>query len=63
MSVNVLYRTKATAHGGRDGRSRTEDGTLDVSLTIPKELGGPARRATIPRNSSPPAIRPASSAQ
>ncbi|MEJ0052922.1 MAG: organic hydroperoxide resistance protein [Methylovirgula sp.] len=41
MSVNVLYRTKATAHGGRDGHSRTEDGTLDVTLTIPKELGGP----------------------
>jgi lipoyl-dependent peroxiredoxin len=41
MSVNVLYRTKATAHGGRDGRAHTEDGTLDVTLTIPKELGGP----------------------
>ena len=40
MSVNVLYRTKATATGGRDGRSHTDDGTLDVALTIPKELGG-----------------------
>ncbi len=40
MSVNVLYRTKATATGGREGHARTEDGTLDVNLTIPKELGG-----------------------
>ncbi|MGP8231977.1 MAG: organic hydroperoxide resistance protein [Methylovirgula sp.] len=40
MSVNVLYRTKATATGGREGHAQTEDGTLDVNLTIPKELGG-----------------------
>jgi osmotically inducible protein OsmC len=41
MSVDVKYKTRATATGGRDGRSRTEDGTLDVQLVIPKELGGP----------------------
>jgi lipoyl-dependent peroxiredoxin len=41
MSVNVLYRTSARATGGRDGRSATLDGTLDVKLTTPKELGGP----------------------
>lgn len=40
MSVNVLYRTSATATGGRDGRSITEDGSLDVKLATPKELGG-----------------------
>ncbi|HEY2658897.1 MAG TPA: organic hydroperoxide resistance protein [Caulobacteraceae bacterium] len=40
MSVNVLYRTSARATGGRDGRSGTLDGTLDVKLTTPKELGG-----------------------
>ena len=40
MSVNVLYRTAATANGGRDGRSRTADGTLDLQLSTPKELGG-----------------------
>ena len=40
MSVNVLYRTKATATGGREGHARTEDGKLDVNLAIPKELGG-----------------------
>lgn len=40
MSVNVLYRTTATAKGGRDGRARTEDGTFEVTLATPKELGG-----------------------
>ena len=41
MSVNVLYTTQATAVGGRDGRAATKDGSLDVKLTTPKELGGP----------------------
>ena len=40
MSVNVLYKTSARATGGRDGRSATLDGSLDVKLTTPKELGG-----------------------
>lgn len=40
MSVDVKYSTEATATGGRDGRSRTADGALDVKLTTPKELGG-----------------------
>lgn len=40
MSVNVLYTTSARATGGRDGRSATLDGALDVKLTTPKELGG-----------------------
>ena len=41
MSVNVLYTTQATAIGGRDGRATTKDGSLEVKLTTPKELGGP----------------------
>jgi osmotically inducible protein OsmC len=40
MPVNVLYTTSARATGGRDGRSATLDGALDVKLTTPKELGG-----------------------
>ena len=40
MSVNVLYRTAARATGGRDGHSATLDGSLDVKLSTPKELGG-----------------------
>lgn len=41
MSVDAIYKTRATATGGRDGRARTEDGQLDVKLTVPKEMGGP----------------------
>ena len=40
MSTNVLYKTSATATGGRDGRSTSSDGSLDVKLATPKELGG-----------------------
>jgi Ohr subfamily peroxiredoxin len=40
MTVNVLYRTTATATGGRDGRAATKDGSFEVKLSTPKELGG-----------------------
>ena len=40
MSVDVKYRTTATATGGRDGTARTEDGSFEVKLATPKELGG-----------------------
>jgi Ohr subfamily peroxiredoxin len=40
MSVDVKYTTSATATGGRDGRASTQDGSLDVKLATPKELGG-----------------------
>ena len=41
MPVNVIYKTSATATGGRDGHSATTDGALDVKLAVPKEMGGP----------------------
>jgi len=40
MSVDVKYRTIATATGGRDGQAATADGSLNVKLSTPKELGG-----------------------
>ena len=40
MSVKVLYKTTATATGGRDGQAATKDGSFKVSLATPKELGG-----------------------
>lgn len=40
MSVNVLYKTKAKATGGRDGSAATLDGSFEVKLATPKELGG-----------------------
>ena len=40
MSVKVRYTTSARAIGGRNGRTATLDGSLDVKLSRPKELGG-----------------------
>ncbi len=40
MPVDVKYTTSATATGGREGQARTEDGSLEVRLATPKELGG-----------------------
>ena len=48
MSVNVLYRTRATATGGRDGTARTAEGNLDLKLSTPKELGGAGGDGTNP---------------
>lgn len=39
--MQILYTAEATAWGGREGRSATTDGTLDLQLAVPKELGGP----------------------
>ena len=44
MSVDVKYRTEATATGGREGTARTADGSLEVKLAPPKELGGSGQR-------------------
>ncbi len=38
--TKILYSTRATATGGRDGRARTDDGAFEVALASPKELGG-----------------------
>ncbi len=40
MPVTVLYKTTATATGGRDGQAATADGSFSVKLSTPKELGG-----------------------
>ncbi|MBB4955153.1 Ohr subfamily peroxiredoxin [Agrobacterium vitis] len=40
MLTKTLYTTSATASGGRDGRARTSDGSLNVWLDLPIELGG-----------------------
>jgi osmotically inducible protein OsmC len=37
----VLYTAVATSTGGRDGKSVSSDGLLNVRLAPPKELGGP----------------------
>lgn len=37
----IVYTARATVTGGRQGRATSEDGVLDLSLTAPKETGGP----------------------
>ena len=44
----ILYKTQATATGGRAGRAVTDNGVLDVTLTVPKELGGDGATGTNP---------------
>ncbi|MDQ0513497.1 organic hydroperoxide resistance protein [Ancylobacter amanitiformis] len=39
--MKILYKTQATATGGRTGSAATHDGALKVELVTPKELGGP----------------------
>lgn len=46
MSLNVLHTTSATASGGRNGRTRSADGIVDVELSIPKSMGGPGKAGT-----------------
>ncbi|ATU93463.1 organic hydroperoxide resistance protein [Phyllobacterium zundukense] len=46
--MSILYTTKATATGGRDGRATSEDGRLAVTLSTPKELGGNGAEGTNP---------------
>ncbi len=43
-----LYTAVATARGGREGEVVSDDGVLDLSLTLPKELGGPGGDHTNP---------------
>ncbi|SNR70161.1 organic hydroperoxide resistance protein [Paracoccus sediminis] len=39
--MGVIYKTSATAsHEGRNGKARSDDGLLDLSLAFPRELGG-----------------------
>ncbi|MEV5881982.1 organic hydroperoxide resistance protein [Streptomyces sp. NPDC052020] len=41
--MDALYTAAATATHGRDGRAVSSDGTLDLALSAPVELGGSGR--------------------
>ena len=36
----IVYQAHATATGGREGRTVSSDGSIDLKLTTPKQLGG-----------------------
>lgn len=44
----ILYETSMMAHGGRDGRSESPDGSFRIDLNVPKELGGPGGSGSNP---------------
>ena len=49
MSVDAKDKTTATATGGgRDGRTALADGSLELQLVIPRELGGPGGEGANP---------------
>ncbi|KQN36558.1 organic hydroperoxide resistance protein [Sphingomonas sp. Leaf407] len=48
MSVDVKYRTTATATGGREGTAASEDGRFTAKLSTPRELGGAGGDGTNP---------------
>jgi Ohr subfamily peroxiredoxin len=45
---NVLYRAQVKATAGRDTRTVSSDGVLDLTLTRPSDLGGTDGRGTNP---------------
>ncbi|MBP1846553.1 Ohr subfamily peroxiredoxin [Rhizobium petrolearium] len=44
----ILYETAVTAHGGREGKARSVEGSFSVNLSVPKGLGGPGGEGTNP---------------
>jgi osmotically inducible protein OsmC len=47
--MKTLYTAVATAtDGGRNGRTRTDDGKIDFELSMPEALGGPGGDGTNP---------------
>lgn len=46
MPMTVLYTAHATATGGRNGHTQSDDGVVSVDLSIPKALGGPGKPGT-----------------
>ncbi len=38
--IKPVFTASATATGGRNGHSEAEDGSINVNLSVPKEMGG-----------------------
>ncbi|HET9452157.1 MAG TPA: organic hydroperoxide resistance protein [Aggregicoccus sp.] len=46
--MTPLYTATATSVGGREGHVKSDDGTLDLQLSVPKGLGGPGGAGSNP---------------
>lgn len=46
--MKTLYKTSATTSQGRGGHVKSEDGILDLDLSVPKSMGGKGEEKTNP---------------
>lgn len=46
--MKTLYTASATTVGGRSGHVKSDDGVLDLDLSVPKEMGGQGGQKTNP---------------
>ncbi len=46
--MTIIYTAQAAATGGRAGTARSEDGRLDLSLSVPADMGGDGGPGTNP---------------
>ena len=44
--MTPLYTSNVNAVGGRGGRVKSDDGTIDLPLSVPKGMGGPGTEHT-----------------
>src|ERR1700743_380596 len=45
-AIKPLYTAHGTAQGGRNGHTSSDDGIVSLDLSVPKEMGGPAKPNT-----------------
>jgi Ohr subfamily peroxiredoxin len=46
--MKTIYTAVATAHGGRAGHVRSDDGMVDLDLRVPRAMGGPGGEGANP---------------
>lgn len=44
--INPLFTATATASGGRNGHTESDDGLIKADLSVPKAMGGPGKAGT-----------------
>jgi osmotically inducible protein OsmC len=45
--INPLFTATATAIGGRNGHTESNDGLVKADLSVPKAMGGPGKPGTV----------------
>ena len=45
-TIKPLFTATATASGGRNGHTESEDGVVKAGLSVPKAMGGPGKPGT-----------------